>query len=262
MSMVESRELRVEGKNHVFALRAVFDTQPSTLNRRPRLGVTLIELLVVILIIGLLAALVLGVAAVAGETAREQHSKHVVQRLHTLLMEYYGTFKTRRVRLNPQIEKVIDENTSYSAAEKGRLKAEARLYALRELMVLEVPDRWSDVLLNTVPTSITGFADALKPVYLHPDYLSVHGRTDLSEAYLRRYNQLANPISPAVKPLTEVLTDNQGAECLYMVITMATGEGEARALFSESSILEAPDQFSPLGARFRIADPARCESAR
>ena len=49
----------------------------------------------------MLAALVLGVAAVAGETAREQHSKHVVQRLHTLLMDHYNTFKNRRVRLNP-----------------------------------------------------------------------------------------------------------------------------------------------------------------
>ena len=76
--------------------------RPSTLDSRR--GVTLIELLVVILIIGLLAALVLGVAAVAGETAREQHTKHVVQRLHSLLMEFQSTFKTRRVRLNPEIE--------------------------------------------------------------------------------------------------------------------------------------------------------------
>src|SRR5215218_6446592 len=99
-------------------LRLISGTRPSTIRHRPLRGVTLIELLVVILIIGLLAALVLGVAAVAGETAREQHTKHVVQRLHTLLMDYYSTFKTRRVRLNPAVEKLIDSNTSWSAAEK------------------------------------------------------------------------------------------------------------------------------------------------
>ncbi len=127
--------------------------RPSTLVPRPARGMTLIELLVVITIIGILAALVLGVAAVAGETSREQHTKHVVERLHTLLMEYYGTYKTRRVRLNPTLENDI-EITKFSASNnatvRGRVLAEARLYALREMMLMEVPDRWSDVLLNDV----------------------------------------------------------------------------------------------------------------
>ena len=127
-----------------------FHPTPDTRHLTPRPGVTLIELLVVILIIGLLAALVLGVAAVAGETAREQHTKHVVQRLHSLLMEFQSTFKTRRVRLNPTVEAEINSEKMTTATEKGQLKAQARLYALRELMVMEMPDRWSDVLLNTV----------------------------------------------------------------------------------------------------------------
>src|SRR5689334_16444174 len=121
---------------------------PDTRHPAPRRGMTLVELLVVIVIISMLAALVLGVASVAGETAREQHTRHVVQRLHKLLMDYYGTFKNRKVRLNPTLEAKIDGDTSLSAAKKGQIKAQARLYALREMMVMEVPDRWSDVLLN------------------------------------------------------------------------------------------------------------------
>src|SRR3954467_13592230 len=98
--MVESRELRVECQKTGVALRASSDPQRSTLNTQPfRAGFTLIELLIVILIISILAALVLGVAAVAAETARQSQSRHVVERLHTLLTEHYGTYKSRRVKL-------------------------------------------------------------------------------------------------------------------------------------------------------------------
>ena len=96
-------------------------------------------------------------------------------------------------------------------------------------MVMELPDRWSDVLLNTVPATLSGFNDSRRPIYLDPASLSANGRTDLGEAYLRRYNALA-------ATNRDVLMENQGAECLYMVIMVATGEGEARALFGESSI--------------------------
>jgi type II secretory pathway pseudopilin PulG len=54
--------------------------------------VTLVELLITIMIITILAGLVLGVAAVAGETARQAQSRHIVERLHTLLTDYYDTY--------------------------------------------------------------------------------------------------------------------------------------------------------------------------
>ena len=62
---------------------------------------------------------------------------------------------------------------------------------------MEMPDRWSDVLLNTVPSTLSGFNDSLKPIYLDPASLSANGRTDLGEAYLRRYNALATALQPA-----------------------------------------------------------------
>lgn len=69
-----------------------------------RSGVTLVELLITMLIISILAALVLGVAAVAGQTAKEAHTRHMIARLHTLVMEQYDTYKNRRVRLNAAVE--------------------------------------------------------------------------------------------------------------------------------------------------------------
>src|SRR4051812_21638644 len=218
MNMVESRELRVECQPAAIRLRAGSNAQPSLLNTQPsRRGVTLIELLIVITIISILAALVLGVAAVANETARQAQTKHIVERLHTLLTEFYGTFKTRRVKLNPKVEGLINSDSTKTPAQRRQALAEARLYALRELMLMEVPDRWSDVLLTGVPATNAGGVAPLYPIYLDTTGNGSYGRTPLAAAYLRRYQQLA--ASAVTSDQVTALTENQGAECLYMIIT-------------------------------------------
>lgn len=191
---------------------------------RKRAGVTLIELLVVILIISILAALVLGVAAVAGETARKSRTTHTVERLHTLLMEYMGQFKHRRVALRASTgnkrDGVVDQITDKGPTGPARnlAIAEARLYAMREMILAEVPDSWSDIALAPVGQPIG------QPVYLDQ-------RTPLANVYLRKYQGL---VKSGVDP--EMLRNNQGAECLYLVIMNACGDGEARRLFSDSEI--------------------------
>lgn len=185
-------------------------------SKLPRSAVTLIELLIAMLIITILAGLILGVAAVAGETARESQSKHTVLRLHKLLMEHYDTYKTRRVKVREQVEKGINAQTSWSPAEKRKALAAARLYALRELMIMEIPDRWGDVMLSDT-------SQVRYPYFLDVSETGA-GRTALSSIYLRRCLQ----VSPTAA--------HQGAECLYLVITLACGDGEARSQFGEDSI--------------------------
>ncbi len=212
----------------------------------PRRGVTLIELMITILIISILAALVLGVASVAGETAREAQSQHVVERLHTLLMEHYDSYKTRRVKLNSNVEQKIDDKFPNNPAARGQAFAEARLYALREMMLMEVPDHWSDVLLADVgsgnmPNSTPGL-----PLYLDTTGAS-NGRTALSSVYLRRYLALVGRTNTVTEKLNTAadLKENQGAECLYMIVTLACGDGEARSLFAESSIGDTDGDGAP-----------------
>jgi hypothetical protein len=206
--------------------------------------------LITVLIISMLAALVLGVAAVATETAREAQTRNIVTRLHSLLVEYYGTYKNRRVSLRPQIITGINISThpDYNTPpKKGAARAYGRLYALRELMLMEIPDRWSDVLLNEVPADPTGLADALLPFYQDLKGASPTGRTSLANIYLRRYASIANRINSitgSANTRADLLA-NQGAECLYMVITLATGDGEARAQFGEKDIGDTDGDGAP-----------------
>jgi|tagenome__1003787_1003787.scaffolds.fasta_scaffold20737632_2 prepilin-type N-terminal cleavage/methylation domain-containing protein len=259
---VKSQKRRVEGRKSGGTLRAHSGSCRSSLDfRRPPTGVTLIELMIVMLIISILAALVLGVAAVAAETARQAQTRHVVERMHTLLLEYYDTYKTRRVKLresdtNTQngIEARVNKNITNPAV-RGQALSEARLYALREMMLMEVPDRWSDVLLKDVGTAGLGADDAAAPQPASsakfPIYLANSagqaGRTDLANVYLRRYSSLVGRINALTgKPNTAGdIKNNQGAECLYMVITLACGDGEAKTLFAEKDIGDTDGDGAP-----------------
>lgn len=205
----------------------------------PRRGMTLVELLVAILIIAILGALVIGVAAVAGETARESRTRNMVDRLHTLVMEHMDTYKNRRIKLSPTVEQTISQNNSLIDRQKREAIAEARLYAVREMMLSEMPDRWSDVLLSPVPSS-PSVNDGLAPLYLPQ-------RTSLSNVYLRRYQQLVgreNTITGNRNTRADILS-NQGAECLYLLVTLATADGEARTLFHESNIGDTDGDGAP-----------------
>src|SRR4051812_44729321 len=196
-------------------------------SRLSRRGFTLIELLVVILIIAILASLILGVAAIAAETARENSSRHTVERLHTLLTEFYGTFKTRRVKLSSAITNtggtgVIDKFNTTSAV-KGQATAEARTYALRELMLMEMPDRWGDVTLAKTGDPLGN------PLYLDAQLVQSSPtniyRTELANLYLRRYQALLTRINTNTGSINSPadIAANQSAECLYMIITLACG---------------------------------------
>jgi len=238
MRRVEGRESRVESQKRMAALRSGSGPRPSTLDTRlSRSGVTLIELLIVILIISILAALVIGVASVAGETAREAQTRHMIERMHTLLVDHFDTYKTRRVKLRQSLVDAIN-NLNRTGGDKGQFLAKARLNGLREMMLMEIPDRWSDVLLQSVETYSPG--TIMQPFY-------APGRTDLSNVYMRQFMGLWGRTN-AVTGQTNTAADikaNQGAECLYMVITLACGDGESRTLFAESSIGDTDGDGAP-----------------
>lgn len=201
-------------------LPSAFNLQHS----RPRRGVTLIELLITMTIMAIISAAILGTAAAAIEGAREKKTQSLITKIHTLLMERYSSYETRRIDVNPLITQAIDNWVSQASTPadvqvrsiaRGQMIADARLLGLRELMKKEMPDRWDDV--QYVPVLLT------KP-------------PALAETYYRRYQQ--------IKSHPEAGT-YQSAECLYMVIMMATGDGEARTLFSKQDIGDTDSDGAP-----------------
>ena len=203
-----------------------------------RAAFTLVELLVTISIIAILAALLLGVSAVAAETGRASKTKQMITRLHTLLMEHYETYRDRRVDLDPTIESIINGQTN---VRKGELIAEARLHALRETMITEMPDHWSDILLEPVDFALVQDPNYVPPAPLYADMgRSGIRRTALGELLYRKLQQAARSA-----PSREALLENQSAECLYLIIMFATGDGEARGLFKESDFGDTDGDGAP-----------------
>lgn len=200
---------------------------PATSNQHrgaSRRGVTLIELLITMTIMAIIAAAILGTAAAAIEGAREKKTQSLITKIHTLLMERYASYETRRIDVAPSIVQAIDNWVSLAATPadiqarsvaRGQMLADARLLGLRELMKKEMPDRWSDV--QYVPLLLTK-------------------APPLAETYYRRYQQIQS--HPEVGTY-------QSAECLYMVIMMATGDGEARTLFSKQEIGDTDGDGAP-----------------
>jgi len=187
---------------------------------RPRRGVTLVELLITMTIMAIIAAAILGTAAAAIEGAREKKTQSLITKLHTLLMERYASYETRRIDVDPRIIQAIDQWVAAAPAgqfqvrstARGQMLADARLLGVRELMKKEMPDRQVDVLHKTLVLS------QVPP---------------LAQTYFRRYQQL--PSGASLSP----------AECLYLVIMNATGDGEARTMFTKQDIGDVDKDGAP-----------------
>ncbi len=183
---------------------------------RPAFGFTLVELLVTITIIGLLAGITLGALQAARQTAREANTKALIAKLNHVIVQRYDSYQTRRV---PISTRGLPPPTA----------ADLRLKAIRTLMRMEMPDRWSDVtkfgdlntvkqvpIVSTVGPGATRYLEFPADLWVYKDY----------------YDRF-NPSEP-----------NRSAECLYMIVTMTSG-GEARELFSPSEIGDVDEDGCP-----------------
>jgi Tfp pilus assembly protein PilE len=208
-----------------------------TLRGPHRAAVTLIELLFVMMILGILVAVSLGALSAATVQARIERTRAIITKLDQLITDKYESYKTRAVPIkvamgvravgepfqdsatdNDLTNGMFDSSETYTDQNSNMQydmgAAEFRLFAMRELMRLEMPCIKNDVFVAP-PNGALAFLSS---------------RPALSRNYYRR----ANSITGGIAAWTE---QYEGAECLYMIIAaMRDGEDSALSFFAPSEI--------------------------
>jgi len=157
------------------------------------------ELLVTITVILILAGIVTGVVRIGRREAREARTRATSAKIGRIIMQKYESYMTRRVPLR------VPRGTPPKVA------AQMRLQALRDLMRMEMPERWNDVSDNPV-----NFSWGSIP------------RPAVSHAYLALYQDALSRAGSQAVGL------NSHAECLHLIVMVGTSS--AREQFSEWEI--------------------------
>jgi len=166
-------------------------------------------------VIAIMAGMMAFALFAAQETARVHKTKAFIAKLDAIIKAKHETYRTRRVPVNIGADTFTDSNGNgswdfgepfiadwngngtFDLAQTPPVAAKIRLDCLRDLMRLEMPDRWTDV--EDDPTA--PFELATKIV-----------RPSVSAGYKRRFD--------ASTPSNEF----QNAECLYMIVMHAQQE--------------------------------------
>ncbi|HJT36694.1 MAG TPA: type II secretion system protein [Pirellulales bacterium] len=208
-----------------------------------RSAFTLVELLVTISIIGMLAAMALGGMYKASVSAKKTNTQTTVNKIAVQINEIWESYRTRKLPIDPTLVLQSGGASPYqyqypnavawlqyfsslrTAAGSTSLLtsgvnprnnlqlAAIRLAALRELMRLELPCRFSDFTSST-----SGSPSSAQPVQtlLIPQPMNgsnpVANPGGLSEQYLQFFRSHATTFN----------TQYESAECLYMIIKFAS----------------------------------------
>jgi prepilin-type N-terminal cleavage/methylation domain-containing protein len=206
-------------------------TPANEIRNARRRGFTLVELLVVITIIALLAAVTLGALAKTREVACLDATKATIDKLNMLVMRKYESYSTRRIPLNLPPMPCKKGGSPYGPVQYAML----RMQAIRDLMRMEMPERWCDIwnpsnkaLAGPTGTWDSGWTATLPSgqSWVVPPLAS----PSLQQLY---FAKLSNPAAFGMKT---PVTDHQQAKCLYMWVMNAIPE--AKTMFAGSEIAD------------------------
>ncbi|MBA4016379.1 MAG: hypothetical protein C0483_04250 [Pirellula sp.] len=181
--------------------------------RLGRRGFTLVELIVVITIIAILSSLFLGALDQAEQTAKAARTSSLVQKLHNMIMARWDNY--RAVRLPINVDARVGGNFANAGNEQqSRFRqdvARRRMVAIRELVRMEMPDRYEDLTFTPEVLRSPQNGNPIRPF--------------LWSAYQRRMlsAKMANSLTKDEKMadfMGRIAVDNQSAECLYLVMTV------------------------------------------
>ena len=130
-------------------------------------------------------------------------TEQTINKLNSQLMPRWESYMTRRLPLNAP---VATQSQTQSGAKLKRLYAQQKLWAMRELLRMDFPDRYTDLLFTPVflinPTTA---GSNPTPYY-----------SDMSRIYQRMIMQATG--NTLAKSLTTLSISHASAECLYMII--------------------------------------------
>ncbi len=173
-------------------------------------GFTLIELLIVIAIIGVLSAMTLGVIAASADDAKKSRTKVQIRRINNLIMDLWESFETRPIP-------VRIPNFARGPKDAARI----RLAALRELMRLELPDRYTDITSGPIMVDVDLSGGGTFTLNLQSNSLNAYYQSQLSGSQTPQF---------------------QGAECLYLILSGIQDEfGTGLDSFNDSEIGDVDD---------------------
>ena len=191
-------------------------------------GFTLVELLAVMAIIAILAAGMVSALSQAKESAKKMRTRQLIAKLHEQMMPRWESFQTRRLPVTVPLPptssnmpltgfpQTTPQNPYIQAGIYGRGVAWFRLWATRELIRMEMPDRYTD--LTFTPTSL------INQVTVNGQPKTQAFISDQRLAYLQR---IASLLGTQTTNLPDIMTTklakaNSPAECLYLVISVGT----------------------------------------
>lgn len=122
---------------------------------RPPAGFTLVELMVVLVVLAMLAALTLSGLSGARERAKADKTRSTIRKIHEIVIPHYESYLSRRVRSQGVVGTLTWKGTRFAppsdpppTVSSSAVPAANRLWGLRVLSVLEMPDQWADVAPN------------------------------------------------------------------------------------------------------------------
>ncbi|MBI85919.1 MAG: hypothetical protein CMJ81_22205 [Planctomycetaceae bacterium] len=190
---------------------------------------TLVELLVSILIVSILSGLVLFTMTGAMEVAYREKTRSRIVKLDRVIAGLWNSYFSRRIFFD--VDSVIDpaqypniEAFTADAKNLRNLRNQRRLDVLRELLRTELPDRKADV---EDPPADSSVRSAVAQAYY-----------DFSDSVERE-----GPAEDGISGWTEKY---QGAECLYMIITLNARPGpRGFTILSDDEVGDVDDDGMP-----------------
>lgn len=209
-----------------------------------------------IAIIGVLTSMSLMVLADAANSSNASRTKVQIRKINNYVMDRWESYETRQIRLN---------RSQSSLPSDPKDAAQVRLYALRVLMRMELPDRMSDIIGYTDQKNLSDNVDenALESLTAYYKRVTDSGAnpivvpspgfelpTDFFDNALNDFyfDQVVRAVvatnnNPNNGVVTwEKLLSNQSSECLYLILLSAQDEyGNGTDFFSDSEIGDTDD---------------------